>query len=96
MKEKIKPHKPGKDLKGNPTGGQGRNTKIRFKSLLDIRRYLARTLNNLEVDTIAEGKARVIGYLCSVMRDIIKDSDLEIRVEKLEKAQEVQPNEKKY
>jgi hypothetical protein len=68
----------------DPSRGR-KKTGIRFKSLCDIRRFLARTLNDLDGDTINESKARTLGYLCSVMRDIIKDSDLEARVLKLEK-----------
>jgi hypothetical protein len=69
-------------------GGGERKTAIRFKTLVEIRRFLARTLNALDADKIPEGKARAIGYLCSVMRDIIKDSDLEARVLKLEREME--------
>jgi hypothetical protein len=45
---------------------------------------MARVLNDLDGNKIDEGKARTLGYLCSVLRDIIKDSDLESRILKLE------------
>ena len=64
--------------------GGAHKTQIRVKSLLDIRRFMARTLNDLDTDKITESKARTLGYLCSVMRDVIKDSDLESRIIKLE------------
>jgi len=83
VKAKAKKNNAGKDLslKG---GGVERKTQIRLKSLLDIRRFMARVLNDLDADKISESKARTLGYLCSVLRDIIKDSDLESRVLKLE------------
>jgi len=58
---------------------------VRFKTLLDVRRFLARVCNDLDRNNIGESKARTFGYLCAVMRDIIKDSDLETRVLRLEK-----------
>lgn len=68
-----------------------RKTAIRFKTLCDIRRFLARTVNDLDAGEIAEGKARTLGYLCGVLRDVVKDSELEVRVKKLE--EEVKKNE---
>ena len=55
---------------------------------MDIRRFMARVLNDLDADKTAESKARTLGYLCSVLRDVVKDSDLENRVKKLEKEME--------
>ena len=81
--KKTDSDKHGKDL-GTEGGGSGRKTQIRFKSLGDIRRFMARVLNDLDADKISEGKARTLGYLASVRRDIIRDSDLEQRIEKLE------------
>jgi hypothetical protein len=69
-------------------GGGERKTQIRLKSLLDIRRFMARVLNDLDSDKTTESKARTLGYLCSVLRDVIKDSDLETRVKKLESEME--------
>lgn len=82
----------GKDL-STPPPGVKRKTAIRFKSLADLRRFMARTLNDLEAGKIVEGKARVLGYLCSVLMGIIKDGDLEARILKLE--QEAAKNENK-
>jgi hypothetical protein len=70
---------PCKDLRLE-AGGGGRKTQIRVKSLGDIRRFMARVLNDLDSGLIVESKARTLGYLCAVLRDIIKDSDLEARV----------------
>lgn len=83
MSEKSKKGNIDNDLTKSHPGGE-RKTAIRFKSLVDIRRFLARVLNDLDGNKIDETKARTFGYLCSVMRDIIKDSDLEARVSKLE------------
>lgn len=84
MKKKTDFDKAGKDL-SHEAGGACRKTQIRLKSLLDIRRFMARVLNDLDSDKTSETKARTLGYLCSVLRDVIKDSDLESRVLKLEK-----------
>lgn len=84
MKEKSKKNNAGKDL-SLEAGGAERKTQIRLKSLSDIRRFMARVLNDLDSDKINETKARTLGYLCSVLRDVVKDSDLEARILKLEK-----------
>ncbi len=76
----------------NETGGYDRKTQIRLKNLLDVRRFLARVLNDLDANRIQESKAKALGYLCSIMKDIIRDSDLEQRIVKLEK--ELEQNEK--
>lgn len=84
MKKKANSDKHGKDL-SLEAGGEGRKTQVRLKSLGDIRRFMARIANDLDADRIQESKARTLGYLCSVLRDVVKDSDLEARVLKLEK-----------
>lgn len=83
--------KPGKVNKGKASSAPPppplwarRKTAIRFKTLADLRRFMARTLNNLDFGTVTESKARVLGYLCSVLMGIIKDGDLEGRILKLE------------
>ncbi len=73
-----------KDLRPE-AGGSARKTQVRFKNLGDVRRFMARVLNDLDADIITEVKARTLGYLCSVLRDVIKDSDLEARVSRLER-----------
>lgn len=75
---------PCEDLRPE-SGGGGRKTQIRVKSLGDIRRFMARVLNDLDTSKITEVKARTLGYLCSVLKDVIKDSDLEARVSRLER-----------
>ncbi len=66
-------------------GGCDRKTQIRLKTLLDVRRFLARVLNDLDTNRIQESKAKAFAYICSIMKDIIRDSDLEQRIAKLEK-----------
>jgi hypothetical protein len=83
VKKKTEKIKAGKGL-SLTAGGCGRKTQIRIKSLVDVRRFMARTLNDLDINKITESKARTLGYLCSVLRDVIKDSDLESRILKLE------------
>lgn len=75
--------KPHKDLIAEARRGD-RKTQIRLKTLCDIRRFLARVLNDLDANIIPESKAKALAYLCSIMKDIIRDSDLEQRIAKLE------------
>ncbi|MHB8092767.1 MAG: hypothetical protein ACYDH8_14395 [Syntrophales bacterium] len=60
-----------------------------MKTLGDVRRWLARIANDMDANIIEEGKARTMTYIGSVLQSVIKDSELEARIEKLEKAQEV-------
>ena len=57
----------------------------RLKSLNDVRRFLSTVTNELNDDKITESKARTLGYLCSILQQVIQNSDLEQRVEELEK-----------
>ena len=84
MKKKSVKNNSDEDLRPE-AGGSARKTQVRFKNLGDVRRFMARVLKDLDADIITEVKARTLGYLCSVLRDVIKDSDLEARVSRLER-----------
>jgi len=84
VKKKSVKNNSDEDLRPE-AGGGARKTQVRFKNLGDVRRFMARVLNDLDADIITEVKARTLGYLCSVLRDVIKDSDLEARVSRLER-----------
>ena len=58
----------------------------RLKTLSDVRRFLARVTNDLNGEKIDENRARCFGYLASVMKDLIRESDIEEMVKKLETA----------
>ncbi|MBA2883161.1 muramidase (phage lysozyme) [Desulfosalsimonas propionicica] len=58
--------------------------KRRLKSLDDLRRWLADIGNRLETGDVDAAHARCVTYIASVMSGIIKDSDLEKRIEALE------------
>ena len=75
-KKKAKKANDGKELR--------QKRKIRFNKISDIRRFLARVANELDSDMISDGKARSLGYLCNIMKDIIMSGDLESRILKLE------------
>lgn len=62
----------------------GRKQQVRLKTLGDVRRLLSRVANDVDANIIQEGKARTLAYILSIMRDVIKDSDLEARILKLE------------
>jgi hypothetical protein len=58
---------------------------IRLNSLQDVRRFLARIANELYKKKIETDAARALGYIGSIIISAIKDSDLEERIEKIEK-----------
>ncbi len=62
-----------------------RKYSVRLKSLADIRRFLARVANDLDKDQIEPGKARTLTYIGSILSQVIRDSELEQRVDELEK-----------
>ncbi len=57
---------------------------IRLQTLQDVRRLLAKTVNALNRNEITEERARALGYLAGILRDVIKTGDLEARLEALE------------
>lgn len=67
---------------------------VSLSKLSDIRRFMASVVNRLDRDEIQESKARTFGYLSSILRDVIKDSELENRITQLEQNLEANKNEK--
>ena len=66
----------------------GRNkkpNKRRLKTMEDVRRLLADTVNKLNRDEIECNKASKLGYLLQIMARVIEGSDLEKRITELEK-----------
>ena len=59
--------------------------KFKLKNLADVRRFLARAANRLDAGEITEAHARTQAYICSVLKSIIEISDLEQRLEALER-----------
>ena len=69
--------------------GKGKMKKVRtrrLKTMEDVRRFLADTINRLNKDDIDPGKASKLGYLCQILTRVIEGSDLEKRVAEIEKA----------
>jgi hypothetical protein len=60
----------------------------RLKTATDVRRYLAKVLNRLEAGELTDTEAKSRGYLAQIMSKVIETSDLEQRVDQLERAQE--------
>ena len=60
---------------------------IRLKSATDVRRFLAKVLNELHSDKINDNRARAMGYVANILLSVIRDSDFETRIENLEKQQ---------
>ena len=58
--------------------------RIRLKTLDDVRRLLAATLNEYKGGVIDETNARTTGYLCKLLSELIRDSELEARLTVLE------------
>ena len=63
----------------------------RLKTLTDVRRYLSSIINALDKGELEESKARCLTYMCSILSQVIRDSDLEGRIEALEKQQAEKP-----
>ena len=59
--------------------------KKRLNTLKSVRAYLAQKINELDLGQITEKQLSTIAYACSIMSSILKDSDLETRLKKLEK-----------
>ena len=66
-------------------GQNKKPNKRRLKTMEDVRRFLADTVNKLNRDEIEINKASKLGYLLQIMARVIEGSDLEKRVTKLEK-----------
>ena len=58
---------------------------VRFKTIGDVSQFLGRTLNELKRGEIDINEARARGYLCNVLLSALKDSELEKRIEEIEK-----------
>lgn len=79
MTEKTIKNNNIKDLR-DKAGGSMQKPQIRLKSLGDVRRFLARTTNDLAAGICNESRTQTLGYLCSILRDVVRDSELENRV----------------
>nr|NJM01837.1 hypothetical protein [Desulfobacula sp.] len=55
-----------------------------LRTLGDIRRFLSKIVNMLLKNEIDLDRARGLGYLGSILKDCIKESDLETRTAELE------------
>lgn len=58
----------------------------RLKSTSDLRRYLANLVNRVESGEVEPAKASKIGFLINILAKLIEGTELEKRVEELEKA----------
>jgi hypothetical protein len=56
----------------------------RLKTLSDLRRFLAAQIASLDRGEIDENRVRCIAYALNTLAAIIRDSDLESRLEALE------------
>ena len=60
----------------------------RLNKISDLRRFMAAQINALDSGLIDENRLRCLAYAVNILAGIIRDSDLEQRVEKLEAMQE--------
>jgi hypothetical protein len=58
---------------------------LSLKSPSDLRRFLAKIINQLHRKEIEDSQARTLGYLANILREIIKDNDIEARLAEVEK-----------
>ncbi len=59
----------------------------RLNSLKDVKRYLATKIYEFENNIISEKDLRCFSYSLNILGNLIKDSNIEIRLEKLEHQQ---------
>lgn len=57
----------------------------RLKTLDDLRRYLARLINETEAGAIDPAVSGRLGYLANILKSVISEADLESRVAELER-----------
>ncbi len=57
----------------------------RLKNIEDVRRFLAFIINKTHAEEIDPSLASKLGYLCNILKGCIVDSNLEKRIEELEK-----------
>lgn len=60
----------------------------RLKTLDDVRRYLADVLHRLEAAQLDDAGAKTRAYIANTLCAIVKDADIEKRIEALENAQQ--------
>lgn len=66
-------------------GTQKRKYNIRVNSPSAVQRLIARTIRKLECGEIEDGRARTIGYLCTILLNSFETINLEKKVAELEK-----------
>lgn len=57
----------------------------RLRDLNDSREFMQKLINSLDKNKISIDKARALGYLIKIFNDTVEKSDLEERLEQLEK-----------
>jgi hypothetical protein len=57
----------------------------RLKTMDDVRVFLSYLINETMAGSIDQNMAGKLGYLSNILRAVIADSDLEARIEQLEK-----------
>nr|WP_320193587.1 hypothetical protein [uncultured Desulfobacter sp.] len=67
---------------------------VRLNSLRDVRRFMAKIINQLHRSEIEESRGRTLAYMSSILKDVLKESDIEERIAQLEKQAEEQSNGK--
>ncbi len=67
-------------------------SKIRLKNLDDCRRFLARVINELRSGKLEESRGRAIIYGIATLQSVIKDGDLERRMDHMENRLEGKTN----
>jgi hypothetical protein len=72
------------DSKSPPTGKK-RRQKFGLTKPADVRRMLASIINDCIVDEMEIEKGRGIGYLAQILLKAMESTDLEVRLQELEK-----------
>lgn len=69
---------------------------LTLKKMSDVRRLAARVINLVFKGQMPESQGRALLYGASILKDIIRESDLEVRISELEKQMKERENEQKY
>ena len=78
-----------KEKQKTPSGVR-RKYRVRFNKLSDVKRYIGRIINDFDNGLIDATQAKTLFYGCSILSQIMSRSDLEDKVESLERALKIQ------
>ena len=67
-----------------------------FKKLSDVRRYLGQVLNRFEAGELDAAHAKTVTYVCNTLSGVMKEADVEERLDKIEQQMKEQQHSEKH